>query len=230
MFSRFVLIGALLAVGLSTAACAGMAGFSNEKIRYKMTVKVQTPEGIRTGFAIREAGRYTEPSILPDQGGTMYNLTRGEAVVIDLGQRGVLFALLGGEDEARDIFKYLSDAQKLVVVDLLSNNTPLRFFYFKDLSDPMTVEPARDVIRCSPDVEGCSNGMMELSLLTMDGAFGPGVTIKRVDVARTDEPFEDILHVWLPWLPRVGGKYLHEKSSARGAPYALHGGNFKVGD
>ena len=214
----------------SIAACSA-AGFSNEKIRYRITVTVETPEGIKTGSAVREAGRYTEPSILPDQGGTFYNVTRGEAVVVDLGQRGVLFALLGGEDEAKEIFNLFADAQKSSHADWLPDkHRPLRLFYFKDLNDPMTVSPARDVVKCFPHVEGCANGMRELPLLTMEKAFGPGVALKSFEVARTKQSFNDGVQNFLPWLRKIGGKYIHGQNSSRGAPYGLHGGKFKVGD
>src|ERR1700722_17123777 len=62
--------------------------------RYKMTVTVETPEGVKMGSAVREVTRYR-----------VFNLTtkwtyrfkvRGEAIVIDLGKRGTLFPLLVG--------------------------------------------------------------------------------------------------------------------------------------
>lgn len=213
----------------SIAACSA-SGFSNEKIRYRITVTVETPEGIKTGSAVREAARYKEPSILPDQGGVFYNITRGEAVVVDLGQRGVLFVLLGGEDEAKQIFNLFSGVQKVRHIELLSKNRPLRLFYFRNISDPLTVSPAQDVIKCSPHVEDCGNGMRELPLLTMEKAFGSGVTLKSFDVTQTKQSFNDDVQNFLPWLRKIGGKYIHGQNSSRGAPYALHGGNFKVGD
>src|SRR6218665_2890440 len=98
---RFYMFAAGLFLTVTMAACAGACGFSNEKIRYKMTVTVETPEGIKTGSAVREAGRYTEPSILPDQGGVFYRVIGGEAVVVDLAERGVLFALIDDSREAK---------------------------------------------------------------------------------------------------------------------------------
>src|SRR5690606_30048430 len=122
----------------------------------------------------------------------------------------------------------LSNGRDQGAVDLTINKMPLRLFYFKDLSKPMTIEPARDTIRCSALIDGCSEGMIELPLMTMHHAFGSGVTLKRVQIEITSEPFSEVINLWLPWLQQLGGKYLHGQSSARGAPYALHGGNFKI--
>ena len=56
------LIGAMAACGL-LAACgsepgsSGAAGKGTNTLRYKMTVEVDTPHGIKSGYAIRELTR-----------------------------------------------------------------------------------------------------------------------------------------------------------------------------
>ena len=149
-----------------------------------MVVTVETPEGVKTGYAIREASRYTERSILPDQGGTFYNITKGEAVVVDLEQRGVLFVLLGGEWEAKIIFKALATSTKVGMQDLeplmKKWGTP-RFVYFKDINDPKTVSGAnyRDLER----------------------DFGAGVTLKQITAELVKEPVNfGVVNKFLPWL------------------------------
>jgi hypothetical protein len=67
--------------------------------RYRLTVEVDTPEGLRTGSSVIEVqtSRSSENTI-PTPGKINHRL-RGEAVAVDLGQRGVVFALLRSERE-----------------------------------------------------------------------------------------------------------------------------------
>jgi len=84
------------------AACG-----SNERVRYRMTVEVETPQGVKSGFAVRES-IYRTPPNLPmlgeDRGGVR---VKGEAVAVDLPNGDTLFALLtsaaGDEDYAARI-------------------------------------------------------------------------------------------------------------------------------
>jgi|AntRauTorcE11897_2_1112592.scaffolds.fasta_scaffold02754_1 hypothetical protein len=83
-----------VAMLMPVTACT-FAGGSNGGYHYKVIVSVETPEGIVTGSAVREVSfsdgiRLSEsgPSIRP----------KGEAVVVDLGDRGVLFALTSFDD------------------------------------------------------------------------------------------------------------------------------------
>ena len=62
--------------------------------RYKITIEVETPEGIKSGYAVREVTAQTRITINPDLPPEMFN-TFGEAVVIDLGKYGTLFSLIG---------------------------------------------------------------------------------------------------------------------------------------
>ncbi len=105
MLIRRKFISGLAALGamLSTSAC-GEAG--NEALgggkrypdyRYRLTVEVDTPEGLKTGSSVIEvstmvSGKYS----IPDPG-KLFTRVRGEAVTVDLGQRGVMFALLRSE-------------------------------------------------------------------------------------------------------------------------------------
>lgn len=95
---RFVMFAASLVLIVSMAACAvaGASGaYPSTKIRYKMTVEVETPEGIKTGSAVREISMVSRPMLLGESNDTHVKFEKGEAVVVDLGQRGVLFATLG---------------------------------------------------------------------------------------------------------------------------------------
>ncbi len=183
--TKAVLAGAVIALAIGAAACTpakAMMGFKNELVRYRVTVEIETPEGIKIGSAVREVGAYTEPSILPDQGGTSYNITKGEAVVIDLGQRGVVFALLGDQHEARVVSRALRLEGKLAI-DMPSQ----RFVRFRDLNDPKTVEAVK-----SDDFAA---------------VYGAGVLLKSVRAEYTEqEPTIGTVINYLPWLAGRKGK------------------------
>ncbi|MEM7703663.1 MAG: hypothetical protein AAF251_17130 [Pseudomonadota bacterium] len=67
---------------------------SNETFRYRMTVEVETPEGVRTGSSVREVEiweRVGDTMIGNKVGGKV----RGEAVAVDLPNGKTLYMLLG---------------------------------------------------------------------------------------------------------------------------------------
>ena len=181
---RFYMFAAGLFLTVTMAACAAAGGFSNEKIRYKMTVTVETPEGIKTGSAVREASRYTEPSILPDQGGTFYNITKGEAVVVDLGQRGVLFVLMDGEREGRGVIKALTASPAIDFSEMKPKFYP-RFVYLRNARDARSVE-------------GVPQG-------NLDVIYGQGVALKQINIEKTNDDISFSINKYLPWIDTTFG-------------------------
>ncbi|MDP3550575.1 MAG: hypothetical protein Q8R81_09275, partial [Novosphingobium sp.] len=85
---RVFLLG--LCMALSLAGCG-----NKETMRYKMTVEVETPEGLKTGFAVREL-EFRDRSGFPLGESRPQIKLRGEAVAVDLGGGRTLFALLTG--------------------------------------------------------------------------------------------------------------------------------------
>jgi hypothetical protein len=108
MTFRSVAIIALLA---TTASC-GSGGNSNATretagggkvyptYRYRLTVEVETPEGLRSGSSVIEvATSKGSKYAIPSPGALSYKVC-GEAVAVDLGARGALFALLRSDESA----------------------------------------------------------------------------------------------------------------------------------
>lgn len=97
-------LGSIIASGvLALGGCGGpteeeRATLDGGKIyptyRYRVTVEVDTPEGLKTGSSVIEVktSRSGDHSI-PSPNMLSYKV-RGQAVTVDLGQRGKLFALL----------------------------------------------------------------------------------------------------------------------------------------
>ena len=180
----------LLVFLLLTLTGIAHAGLFSDSLRYKMTVTVETPEGIKTGSAVREVTVTHGLALMPQ----MHDIPKvnGEAVVVDLGKRGVLFALMKGatlgEDYGADIPVYaLGGRDKKGKAELPPALYPI-FVHFKDINDPKTLE---NVISVS------SNGRLgdtgNITQDRMDEIFGKGVSLKRVEIESTDEPITHLI-------------------------------------
>lgn len=105
---------AIIAIIVLAVAVWWQVSFPSGSWRYKMTVTVETPEGVKTGFAVREVTVISVPQLTPEMKPTVK--LKGEAVVVDLGKRGLLFALLKGnklgESHARNLPFYAFPYEK----------------------------------------------------------------------------------------------------------------------
>ena len=168
-----VLLGAILMASSGVFASSLLYHAVSGSWRYKMTVSVETPEGIKTGSVVREVDVEKRTSIFSEKSEHTDVKVKGEAAVVDLGKRGVLFALMESEILGVDynydvVFKaFPSDKPGLTPEgiryynSLKSGKTVLhpvlypRFVRFGDLSDPGTVESVYDIGLCR---EKFSNG------------------------------------------------------------------------
>src|SRR4051794_37743626 len=84
---------ALLAGG-PVALLSGCGGANS--IRYRLTLEVETPEGTKTGSGVIEHMARHNDGFFRDlgAGAGLAVGTRGEAVIVDLGARGLLLCLL----------------------------------------------------------------------------------------------------------------------------------------
>lgn len=212
--------------------------------RYKMTVMVETPEGIKTGSAVREVSVQAVPRISPHMLPTVK--LKGEAVAVDLGKRGVLFALLSGykkgDDYGADIPAIIFSPTQAVMEDSTirymsrhkagSVEVPVewypKFVYFKDLKDPKTVEYLLGIKICSD--KGSSKKTYCVNEERLEEAFGHGVKLKSVTIEMTEGDVTWIIDKYLPWLDRVKMSYLSGRHIDGPTLFErLHGGNFKQG-
>jgi hypothetical protein len=88
---------AFVALGLALALAS--CGYRSEEFRYRMTVEVDTPQGLRTGSSVIEVEVSDPgPNSLPEAG--INTKVRGEAVSVDMPDGNVLFVLLSSADAA----------------------------------------------------------------------------------------------------------------------------------
>jgi hypothetical protein len=193
-FLKTVLSFAVLA--LLAAPLAARAGLLSDSWRYKMTVEVETPEGLKTGSAVREVtvhhGLKLTPEMLPQVD------LKGEAVVVDLGKRGVLFALLKGgvqgEDYGSDILFYVfpRGSEKKGKKTLTVTQYPM-LVTFTDPKDPKTV---KEVLERSPN--GGNPIQYTIKADHFEEFFGKGVKLKDITIEMTDEPVTRMVSRYLP--------------------------------
>lgn len=189
-----VIFAAVACLCSLVAACVG--GSSNETLRYKMTVTVETPEGGKIGSAVREVERHTETSIIPEQGGVTYSVTKGEAVVVDLGARGIFFALLEGEREAKMLFQLLAnnDVHKIV----LNPGQYPRIVRFKNINDPTSAEIVIEVGRCTDPLTGIIDSTMCVTKNRFEEVLGKGVSLKSITVEESNEEITRTIRKYMP--------------------------------
>lgn len=201
------MIGLLLAA-LSLAGCGSADELPD--YRYRLTVEVETPEGLRTGSSVIEVSTSVASEYSIPTPGAVHFRARGEAVTVDLGNGQTLFALLRSAADAdwagnlmfrlaprsyktgRDGFLQRYNAmlrmrEPRVLPRYFRNeghltNVPAwpMLVTFGDLDDPTSVE------RVDPDDFAAS--------------FGEGVSLKPITVQMTDDPVTTGIEERLGWL------------------------------
>jgi uncharacterized membrane protein YhaH (DUF805 family) len=191
--------------------------------RYRMTVTVETPDGLKTGSAVRQ-GNFEEG---PERRASW---AVGEAVVVDLGQRGLLFALIDSSNIG-DGVSYITTCNHSDFGDkktpvgkkwILSPGEYPALVAFKDLNNPKTMQSLIDIKgngRCG------GGGEWEVQADHFDGMFGVGVKLKEISLEITDDPITVEIEKRLPWLscPADGNHAKRSFSQAR----ILDTGTFK---
>ncbi|MCC6597234.1 MAG: hypothetical protein IT559_00390 [Alphaproteobacteria bacterium] len=159
--------------------------------RYKMTVEIETPEGIRSGSAVREVDITQKVIGWSDVNKKPHYSTKrnvsGEAVVVDLGERGKIFALIDDRAyadvlRAFDVTGY-ENAAKLPVgskTEFKCDGHPYcpKMVTFTDMNDPKTVK----LVYVDKTY---ANGQDQVD--SFEEYFGGGVRLKSITVEMTEE-------------------------------------------
>lgn len=175
--------------------------------RYRLTVEVDTPEGVRTGSSVIEVQQ-----TLVRAGGSPANQAvdrrvRGEAVPVDLPGGKTLFALLRSDsnvDWASYVFVYLAPQKK---------GEP----FADQLDDVLEVKGEQVLPRMWPPVAFLKERSAYPMLVTfgdladptsvaevdpddLAATFGEGVKLKRITVELTDDPVTTGIEQRLGWM------------------------------
>ncbi len=218
----------------ATVLCAGMAftttacsaSDDTPDYRYRLSVEVETPEGLRSGSSVLEVKQSMGRSAMDPAGMRISRRLRGEAVSVDLGDGRMLFALLRSEtdtDWALSVVQRLSPdtpgeswAEQFDDMLQLEGEIPIPRMWpatrrlpeisaypmlvtFGDLDDPTSVE------RVDPD--------------DLAATFGEGVSLSRITVEMTDDYVTTGIDESLGWFrdqAAKGGNLIPMVSNARG--------------
>ena len=248
ILGRWRFVAGVSAIFLALAPFAWSEAIPAGSWRYKVTVEVDTPEGPKSGSAVREATVHSKRSIFGKR--STWITVKGEAVIVDLGERGVLFSIMGKTDysivfrsfpvpgngpgaggltpKGIEYYKKLKKAGDV----LIPEQYPM-LVHFRDLSDPNTVELVLETNGCrQQNAQGlCVDGELRVVKNRFEEFFGTGVSLKKIRIEMTDETVTERIIAFLPWLLKVGGGYLDGSfaSQSKKLSNRLDGGQFKTG-
>lgn len=212
---RIIIILCSVVVLLVAARITWSTAYPSGTFRYKMVVTIATPEGDKTGYAVREVAMHREPNIFPEAGGAGARLIRGEAVVVDIGERGIVFALMRGAGIdgvdygdrvaywafpcpyntaplSKECIRYYTSQKSSREVVLKPEQYPM-FVWFRDLDDPKTVESLFEL-----SWDGKYPVTYSIKADRFEEVFGKGVSIKEVAMQITDEAVTAQVQRYLP--------------------------------
>jgi hypothetical protein len=219
------LLGVLVAIAFVLYAVIAIA-FPTHTHRYRITVEIDRPEGVRSGSTVIEVSKRDVRWVLIGRGNYEYRV-RGEALFIDLGAGRNVIGLLATGASASNI----SQMTSLFVEayghyrwdkDVWSGRTKLQgvvelqppliptLVTFLDLSDPATarIVYATGVVESS---DGRSGWRSTPRVMTDRVAelLGPGFRFKRALLEMVSEPPKQGMANRLPWWGR-GGRPAHQ--------------------
>jgi len=178
-------------------------------IHYRLTLVVDTPEGERSGSSVVQI-KIRFPGFLMEAVGSITTAVLGEATMVDLGPRGLLFALLVSE-------KDLSEGRTGPYPLPFSSDDYRGKYPNNDGSNAQTASFFDELNRVKPKAEILLNDLPMLvrfrdpkdqtSIERVDpsdlsASFGSGVKLKRATVEITDDPVTKTIGARLPWLAK----------------------------
>ncbi len=187
----------VLAGGVAASALGGCAGSRRHTFRFRETVEVETPQGLKTGSSVMEVSVTKGAFKFP--GTTGFGIQfKGEAVAVDLSGGHILFALVVDGFTYKDFNGGLTGASMLdTAFRSFSPGTlvdEVLFARFADLeqrsSIGRTVEVAAKylppLVRFRDIRDPKTVELVEPNDLAK--SFGAGMTLKRILLTVTDEP------------------------------------------
>lgn len=210
MRADFLKLAIVSSLALMLSGC-----YRHETFRYRMTVEVETPQGLRTGSSVIEVkvsdpGR--GPLVFPEEGTGAK--VRGQAVEVDLPNGTALFALLskpgfetGGAEFPYDalrpsrytgeyaLINRTQEMEDIQGVGVLPANAYPMLVTFGDLADPKSAQ------KVDPD--------------NLAASFGAGVKLERITVQMTSDPVTTGLEKRLTWLNGAPEQALWERPDIR---------------
>lgn len=187
--------------------------------RYRMTVEVQTPEGVRSGSAVRKVTFRRRRGFFLVEGSPSWDV-KGQAVVVDLPNGKRLYALMrSGENReygARIADDVLGDGRRVLgwprPAELYPNASKKTVGY--RLKSGAGLVPMLVTF-------GNSTDPMSVQLVdphNLEPVFGPGYELKRITIDVVERPVTTGIKSRLPWLTDTEARRLDPNFKASANP------------
>lgn len=239
LLQLLLVLGAML-----TAACGDLVGKTYPPYRYRLTVEIETPQGLRTGSSVIEVQTIKGARLSLSGGGIggdVVNRVKGQAVAVDLPNGQTLFALLRsdwGPELAENIYPLQVPYPTHLEVAARSPdgkwNPDLNFDMWME-----RVEAARGVFvvprvrKGLPGKQGVKPSgwpmlvrfrdirdpasVEEVKPEELKAAIGKGYAVRRVTVERTEDPIAVDIARRLPWLAKSNGSLVEQPRNEDGS-------------
>jgi hypothetical protein len=163
----FLLILLCTTILIALIVHAGLSGYSTVSYRYRLSIAVEVGGQVHSGSSVIDVQYTFNPKWVGPEAGAYNEHTTGQAVLVNLGARGVLMAALAGENyfdrtvvsvddlagrafqpDAAGLNGYLPTVERVRALaklqgkaELTSNNLP-QFYWFPD---PANLQSARKI-------------------------------------------------------------------------------------
>ncbi|MET4119348.1 hypothetical protein ABIB85_005694 [Bradyrhizobium sp. JR1.5] len=195
----------IVAIGLVAIAVAGCS----KSYRYKLTVAVNTPDGVKHASSVVEV--LVENVVFPERG-TFSNL-RGEALYLDLGSGArPLVALLTNQIRGYYGWTRYAGPNLEFVCELYNMAPPTNIMdavaTIARQRGPRKIDSGRlpDLVTFA-DVNN-PGSVIQVNPDNLQATLGPGVSWNEITLEVTDEPITTGIKSRLPWLSAYRGKRL----------------------
>lgn len=205
-------IAATLAGALLLSGC--FAEDTAPDYRYRLTVEVETPEGLKTGSSVIEVQMMKMRPAMHPSGIGLSSKARGEAVAVELPNGQTLYALLRSEnkvDWASDIVYAMAPRREKSTPDEAMAE---RFVWLRHNREVITLPQYRVVAKGAMQLDGWPmlvtfedetdpTSVARVEPDDLAASFGGGVSLRRITVELTDDPVTTGIKERLAWFGRV---------------------------
>lgn len=203
----------LLLSSLSASAVVALSGcgYNQVSLRYRLTVEVDTPQGLKSGFSVIEIYGSENPSWVNPEGRGSRGSHKGEAVYVELPNGQNLFALLTtqqGQPDATQYPLYAFEDKFLVPTKTWSESIQIMKSWkgqVVEMTSTQTSFGDKETVRVLPkfvsfaDIDN-PRTIRRVKPFDFAAVFGAGYNLRRVTVAVTDEPITRRLRELIPWV------------------------------
>lgn len=228
MMARRGVLG-LFAGGVVTllGACGLLGG---NRYRFRMTVEVETPHGLKTGSSVYEVVAFKTSELIT--GGTSSNATlKGEALAVDLPGGKTLFALLrmaNGTSSDDHIGIMSMRAMDPVMINTEKDRTARRISSGDGIKSPAEVAPVDYPLLVTFADNNDPTSVERIDPANLASSFGAGVRLRRITVEVVDEDVTMGIRNRLNWIFDKNRKRFSSDQRPHGIPIGNYNGLFST--